>query len=162
MSQPVENVILWAIAQRSIRERRYQEAIDAYDEILTKEELLQTLVLSQSAQAYRLAGDYDKARQLYDQLISRHPDENRYLYERANLLTKLGVYDSALTDYGHVLMTDPKNVNALISRGVLYREQGDYQAALQDFNQVLKQNPDFSPVYCSRAEVYEALNQYSQ
>ncbi|MEL6844037.1 MAG: tetratricopeptide repeat protein, partial [Bacteroidota bacterium] len=162
MSQPVENVILWAVAQRSIKERRYQEAIDAYQEIVTDEEPLQTLVISQTAQAYRLDGDYDQARQLYDQLISRHPEENRYLYERANLLTKLGVYDSALNDYGHVLETDPENVNALISRGVLFREQGDYQSALRDFNQVLRQNPDFSPVYCSRAEVYEALNQYGQ
>ncbi|MEM6348080.1 MAG: tetratricopeptide repeat protein [Bacteroidota bacterium] len=161
LSQPVENVMFWALAQKSLREKRYQEAIAEYRRIETPDGPLQTLLMSQMAQAYRLDGNYDEARKLYDELVILHPEENRYLYERANLLTKLGVYDSALYDYGMVLDAEPDNVNALISRGVLYREQGDYQSALRDFNQVLKANPDFSPVYCSRAEVYEALKQYS-
>jgi tetratricopeptide (TPR) repeat protein len=159
LARPIENLIFWALGDKHVKARRLAEAVESYRRIVTEDKALNALVQSKLAQVYRMAGDYDLARGVYDQLIVSFPEKSQYHYERANLLTKLGKYDTALIDLGTVLKKDPQNTNALISRGVLYREQGDFNAAIADFNQVLAQNPDFSPVYCSRAEVFMELGQ---
>lgn len=160
--RPIENIIFWSLGERHVKAKRFAEAIGTFRHIIAEEESQQALVWTRLAQTYALAGEYEEARRLYDQLIDSYPRKSEFHYERANLLTKLGVYDSALLDLGKVLEAQPDNTNALISRGVLYQEQGNFLQAIADFNLVLEQNPQFSPVYCSRAEVYIELGENSK
>jgi tetratricopeptide (TPR) repeat protein len=84
-----------------------------------------SLVFARLADAYRKAGDPQRALSLLDEEISRHDDYASAHIVRARALEDLKRPDEAVVAYRRVLDLDGQNLVALRGLGVLASERGD-------------------------------------
>lgn len=119
--------------------------------------------------AYLSVGLFEKARQMYNQLIAATPTEKKNYLERAEILRRMGLYELAADDFRKVTEIDPDNLEALIGRGIVYTESGSYRKAINDFNSLISGTPDLALGYLHRGNAYaasgnpwRALNDYNR
>lgn len=89
------------------------------------------LVFARLADAYRRAGDPERALELLEDGLERHPRYLSALVVRARTLADLDRRDAALDAFEHVLELDPRNLVALraVARLALEAERPDRAAA---------------------------------
>lgn len=76
----------------------------------------------------------------YNAALTRYPQHETILENRAQLYTEMGEIEKALNDYNALLMINPDKQDALYARGVLYLDQKDYLRAEEDFDRLLEVN----------------------
>ena len=109
------------------KQDRYAEAIPYH---LKAMELsgLTALTVNSLALAYRGAGQYDKAIEMFKKGISLCPGKCTDLYNNLGaVLDHIGRDDEAIGNYLHVIKTDPQFPNAYFNLGLIYARKGEFE-----------------------------------
>jgi len=85
----------------------------------------------------RIAKDYPKAIEAYENLIKVRPDDSDVLSALASLYEDSGDFSKAAHQYQSILSSDPKNIAALLAVGRVSIKSGDSQASLEPLNRAL-------------------------
>ncbi|MEZ4458696.1 MAG: tetratricopeptide repeat protein [bacterium] len=94
------------------------------------------------ADAYRQAGEYDRAIDEINKVIAQFPKSQEYIYIRGRIHFDRGNYETALKDFSKAYDIDPRFHDAYFYVGRTAFEQGDVQQALKIFRHVLDYQPN--------------------
>ncbi len=125
--------------------KHYADAADRIEQLLPLAEKqaphLTVALLDQAANAWLLAEQPQRAKQLLDIALKAVPDTPDLLIDRALSLAALGDYQAARVDLDRVLGLDPTREDALALRASARRQTGDPRGALEDAETALALNP---------------------
>ncbi len=91
-----------------------------------------------------LEGDYEQAEMLYREILERHPESPRILFNLGNALAYQGKFEQSVEAYQQFreLTDDPAEyASAEYNMGYLYGEQGNYREALRHFQDAINLDP---------------------
>src|SRR5688572_15773597 len=115
------------------------------DEIAKLEALYATnpagRVFTHLAEAYRKAGEYDRARTILEQGLEKHPTYASAHVVFGRVLMDLNMSDKAVAAFRKVLQLDPHNLVALRSLGDLARAAGRNAEAMGYFEELRHLDP---------------------
>ena len=94
-----------------------------------------------SANEFERQGEFEKARQIYQELHDKHPKNPDYLHRLAVVNTRLQRYGEAASFYERARLADPKNVRLLADMGYSSYLRGDLSTAEQTLREALKIQP---------------------
>ena len=138
--QPLKIRTLFSEAVSHHQARRFQQAEELYEEILTQDpshvEALHLLGLV----AYQ-QGDNPRAIQLISNAISINPHKPHFHFNLGLVQEKEGRLDEAIGAYEKALTLNPSYTEAQSNLGNVFRAQGKLDAAAHAFQAVLKINP---------------------
>lgn len=95
----------------------------------------------QLAMAYDANGLKEEALRSYDQAIARTPDEARWYYQSAFVLSELGDFTEAVARLDSTIRRDPEYPPTYWRRGQFQFAQGDFDAAEQSFREAIERQP---------------------
>ncbi len=104
-----------------------------------------------------LKENYEKSRELLDQVIERDPGHKLALVTRGTAELKMNHVKAAWKDFDRATQIDPSYARAFHMRGVAMEKQGDDEAALDDFCKAIELNPEYGAAYYSRATLFSKL-----
>ena len=111
--------------------------------------------LEMQAEITRKLGDYEKALELFDKLISTFTEINEWPYiSRGAVKIDLKDLNGAIADFNKALEMNPKARAALGMRGECKRNLKDFKGAEEDFTKVISLYPNDTLGYEERAKVY--------
>ena len=102
-------------------------------------------------------GNYEKARELYDQALKINPQYAAAYNNRGNAKNALGDQVGAIADYDEALKIDSQNARAFYNRGNTKNALGDQVGAIADYDEVLKINSQDAAAYNNRGNAKRAL-----
>ncbi len=143
----------------SVIDMNYAEAIDSFDEALTRNEDMR-LVYRGYGLAYMGQAEYEEAAEAFEQALSGStmiPDNvdvdiNYYL---ATCYYRLGEADKALEVYDAILSRSRKETAAWYERGVVELDTDRYEQAISDFEKAMELAPTD---YDMLVNIYEAMD----
>ena len=103
-------------------------------------------VFTHLAEAYRRAGELERAREILDRGLQRHPDYPSAHVVLGRVHADLGSDEEAATSFRRVLELDPENLIARRSLAEAARSAGRDEEALQHYRELLAQDPSASEV----------------
>ncbi len=109
---------------------KYQEAIDAYDELEAKVGINEQLAVAKQ-QVYLSWKKPEKAFEEINKLIESNPGELQYYGLLAELYQTLGDKANALKNYNKILEMDPGNGFVHFSLAGFYQEEGNFSKAFE-------------------------------
>ncbi|MFW6331140.1 MAG: tetratricopeptide repeat protein, partial [Gemmatimonadota bacterium] len=132
---------------------------DAHRDEITKLESLyeehpEGRIFTPLAEAYRKAGELERAHQVLADGLDRHPDYSSAHVVLGRVLMDQGRTDEADAEFRRVLELDPHNLIAIRALGDLARSRGDQTAALEYYHRLLEQE--------SNDEVREIVDELSR
>ncbi|MZR29922.1 tetratricopeptide repeat protein [Sneathiella litorea] len=144
-------------------------AMKKYDHAaLTLEELAEDMqgagsellvpVLTQAANVWLLADEYDRANAVATTGLEIDPENINLLVDRSRILAKVGDYKGAFDDLDLALKLDPARSDALTFRAAAWRHLGDNARALEDVELALSLEPDLPDALIERGILYEAAD----
>eukprot|EP00455_Lapot_gusevi_P055817 TRINITY_DN912_c0_g1_i11.p1 TRINITY_DN912_c0_g1~~TRINITY_DN912_c0_g1_i11.p1 ORF type:complete len:511 (-),score=165.35 TRINITY_DN912_c0_g1_i11:134-1606(-) len=92
---------------------------------------------SQGDRAFQ-TGDYARALESYNQLISLEPKSQLNFFKRAAVHLVRKSYDKALLDLDTALTLDPSFIKGYLHRAKVHKLQGDFSLARDDYDKILK------------------------
>lgn len=92
---------------------------------------------------YKRRGEFDKAFQIYRDIIIRNPDYSNAYFDMGMIYLELDSLPKAYTHFDLAIKTDPIFVKAFYWRGVTAEKQGNLDAALADYKQAHGMLPSF-------------------
>ena len=98
------------------------------------------------------------AKDEYDFILSRVPNNVSALYYRAYANEKLGCYKFARLDYEHVLTRVPGNFQSLLGLALLNQKDHRSSEAFDQINRLVSQYPDSAVAYAARAGIEKERN----
>ena len=98
-------------------------------------------IFTHLAEAYRKAGDLERAREVLTDGIERHPDYSSAHVVLGRVLMDQGEHDAARTEFRRVLDLDSQNLVALRSLGDIARIEGRTEDALEHYRELLELEP---------------------
>ena len=98
-------------------------------------------VFTHLAEAYRKAGQFDRARSILEQGLTKHPAYASAHVVLGRVFIDLNQADEASESFRRVLQLDPHNLVALRSLGDLARAAGRNAEALGYFEELRHQDP---------------------
>lgn len=99
-------------------------------------------VLSQAANAWLLAEDYERANAVATTALEIAPQNIEMLIDRSRILAKAANYREAFNDLDLVLRLDPARSDALAFRASAWRQLGNNERALEDVELALSLTPN--------------------
>jgi tetratricopeptide (TPR) repeat protein len=87
------------------------------------------------------SGSYDRALELFDNLIAEAPDFAEGWNKRATVQYLRGDYEASLADIDETLKREPRHFGALSGRGLVYTEMGQPAEAVSAFEEALEIHP---------------------
>ncbi len=112
-------------------------------------------VFTHLAEAYRKGGEFERARSILEQGLTRHPTYASAHVVLGRVYADLNDTDQATASFRHVLELDPHNLVALRSLGELARSQGRTDEALAYFEELRHQDPSNNDIEGVIAELKE-------
>jgi tetratricopeptide (TPR) repeat protein len=122
--------------------RRYQEAIECYEDVLTMNPSSAQEVSERLAQIYYLKGDREIAIQRYEELYKQ--GYRAALLGLAEALDDTGQHEGALKAYNEFLAVERRDRNlaiALVNRGTALSRVGKHDEALTEYRKALRYAP---------------------
>ena len=110
-------------------------------------------VFTHLAEAYRKAGDLDRAREILDQGLRRHADYASAHVVLGRVLADMGQPDAAASSFERVLQLDPENLIARRSLAESERQGGRHAEALGHFRELLARNPNDEDLQAAVSEL---------
>ena len=108
-------------------------------------------------------GDYEKAKEFYDQALTLDPQNARARGNRGLVKAASGDYPGAVADYNKVLEIDPQyNAKTYHNLGVAKAAQKDYLGALADYDEVLWLDPQNARAYNNHAAANLSLGRINE
>ncbi len=104
--------------------------------------------------------DYQKALNLYSELIQSGRKDTDVFYRRGMTYLYLNIFDKALGDFSYVIERDKKNADAFNNRGLCHSYMGNLDMALADFDSAIKLEPKFAQAYINRGSAYVSKGEF--
>ena len=114
------------------------------------------------ADAYRQAGDFDRAIDEINKVIEAFPKSEEYVFIRGRIHFDRGNYDTAREDFSRAYDLNPRYHDAYFYVGQTAFKEGDYENALKIFRHVLDYKPDRGDYRFMMARTLESLRRESQ
>ena len=115
---------------------------------------------------YVQLGDYDRAREIYDKLISVD-DKNaqNYAVRAQFFMTDVDNYLSSISDLSKAIELEIDNPNFYFTRAQSYFKIKDFKNAIYDFEKVLELNPEITNseyIYSEIAKCYAGIGDFEK
>ena len=111
------------------------------------------------ANVYRRQNKHDRAKQLLNNLLIKHPKYWKVYREIASLQISAGEYREAISTYKKLLQITPENSFAYNNMGVVFFYIADFESAASAFHNALKISPN-THLYSNAASMYYYSAQY--
>jgi TPR repeat protein len=144
-----------ASAGQSRRGRRAAAGGDAVAPAGPPEPAFGVDALYEEANTHARAGEYDRAIEQYNQIITAKPDHTNAMNNRGNALLAKGQRDEAIADFDKAISLKPDFAAAYCNRGNAYQAKGEYDRAIRDYTVALQLKPDLAAALDNRARTYE-------
>jgi len=138
-------------------QKRYQEALAAYDQALSFKPDFAAAWNNRGIALHELER-YREALASYDRALSLKPDFALAWNNRGNTLLDLKDYDTALLSQARALQLDPNLVEALNNRGNLLRHFNRHVEALACYDRAVALQPGFAQAQLNRGHALRELN----
>lgn len=112
--------------------------------------------------AYKEAGEFQKAIKDYDEAIKLNPKEPLLYVNRGVAYSYLGKHQEGTIDLNEAIKLNPKYLLAYYNRGALFQESGDFKQAIKDYGKVIELNPKHAEAYYNRGMAYDSLGDYQE
>ncbi len=137
---------------RAFKENNYQEAIEQFSELITRE--------PKNADAYKNRGVSYMKLEKFDLAIQDFEKAKTIFPELRGLYSNLGVawyykkdYDKAIENYNMEIQVTPENSLAFFNRALCYAELNQHSRALDDLDRTLAIEPDFYWAICYKGDL---------
>ena len=97
--------------------------------------------LMQEIMTARRSGDFQRAIELLDILVTQYPEYPEGWNQRATVYYMMGNYEASLKDVAETLAREPRHFGALAGRAAIYWMQGDRELARQSLRDAVELNP---------------------
>lgn len=94
-----------------------------------------------AAKALMDQGQYEKAAQIYRQLMDRDGNNTKYLMGYAEAARRAGKFDLAQRTYSALLQVEPDNIEAQEGKGLALLAQNNFAEAGRIFTEIMKKDP---------------------
>ncbi|MGE5410701.1 MAG: tetratricopeptide repeat protein, partial [Clostridiales bacterium] len=98
-------------------------------------------------QSYEQAGDYQKARSIYEDIYRQQPDNPQFFEALNRIYVQLKEYDASIGIIEHRLKALPQDINLLGMLGATYYLKGNEPKAYEIWDNAIKAFPDKPMVY---------------
>jgi tetratricopeptide (TPR) repeat protein len=112
--------------------------------------------------AYFALGDFEQARDDFDQAITGDPNNAEAYHQRGRAKTRLGDAQGAITDFDQAIALEPEHALPYLRRGLAYESLLELDQALADLNQALELDPNLGIAYSNRARILGRLARYDE
>ncbi len=131
-------------------ERRYALAIVTYKRALELDPEC-AAIYHRLGLAYYKEGEFDAAKDAFQEAISKNPYSAHFHYSLGQLLQDYhdldGAWREAIREFTRAIELDPSYIEAWYDRGSLYDKQGEFEKACRDFQQVVARRPNYAARY---------------
>ncbi|XP_014310495.1 Bardet-Biedl syndrome 4 protein [Myotis lucifugus] len=94
-----------------------------------------------------LAGDLDKAIEIYKKAVEFSPENTELLTTLGLLYLQVGFYKKAFEHLGNALTYDPINYKAILAAGSMMQTHGDFDVALTKYRVIASAVPESPPLW---------------
>lgn len=150
------------VALIRLRQKRYQECLEAISKVLATSEAQQARPHLIAAAAFKGMGRYADAGRATDMALTLAPDDSRALNGKAGILLKQRRYADVLPLVERVIQIEPTNVDALLNLGVALQGLGRSLEALAAFDRLLAIKPNHASALMNRSSVLVALGRFEE
>jgi len=138
-------------------EKKYPEAIAAYDSILAKSPEF-FFIKKNIGDCYFAMLNYEKALEYYLQVNEKQPDRGDVLISIANTYNNWGKPDQAMEWYTKAPVSGIRDINSAFNTGVVFANSGNQADALKYFQKSVEIDPQFADGYYQIGLCQVALN----
>ncbi|MEI7669456.1 MAG: tetratricopeptide repeat protein [Pseudomonadota bacterium] len=117
--------------------------------------------LLDDAYNYLMAGNQEKAIDIYKQVLHAQPNNKLALFGLATTYHRAGQLELARPLYGKLIAIDPKNVEGLNNFLVLISDESPNEA-LFELEKLYSMHANFSPISAQMAIIYTKIGQYDK
>lgn len=121
--------------------KKFAQAVADYQ----KAEILEPTYMNASPKlivCLKNSGDYAGAVRRLSWLLSRNPEDEAMLIDRASALSKLGMHKEAIHDLTSVIKSEPDLLDSYLSRAREFETIGKFKDALADYDVVLTRDKE--------------------
>ena len=111
-------------------------------------------------QRFFLEGNFQKAEQVFLQILSHDPQNIIALYSLSCIAYQTGKIDEGIKILRKVTEIKPEFSDGYNLLGILFNVKGELQEALNCYKRVIALEPDYFEVYNNLGNVFEKLGQY--
>ncbi|XP_062255039.1 Bardet-Biedl syndrome 4 protein isoform X1 [Platichthys flesus] len=98
-------------------------------------------------QVHLLAGESDKAIEVYKRAVEHFPENTELLTTLGLLFLQLGKYQRAFEHLGNALTFDPNNYKAILAAGSMMQTHGDFDVAMNKYRVAACAVPESPPLW---------------
>lgn len=136
------NTDAWMFLGRIFTNRNNPVALQYFDNAL-RVDSTNLAALEFKGVFYKRTGQFDKAFQVYRDLVVRDPEYSDAYFDMGMIYLELDSLSLAYTNFDIAIKADPLFIRAYYYRGVTSEEMGNPEAALADYKQANGMAPDF-------------------
>jgi len=114
------------------------------------------------AEVYSLSGDDNSAREEYNKILEKDPDQSRIRLVLTTILIKNRQFAEAKSQLEQLILAKPDMVIAHYYMGRINLELEDYEAAESAYNEALKFNPKMEPALFDLGSLYQMRQKYQE
>jgi TolB-like protein/Tfp pilus assembly protein PilF len=137
----------------------------AYEALQKAFQLQPDLLDAQLAEGYynyRVMHDFNHAREIFEQLRSKWPNNSEVPRMLALVARRQGRWDESLARFREALELDPRNLQTLTNASFTAKVMRQYQMAFKFIDRALDIAPDDNPALALKTGIYQALGQLDQ
>ncbi|MBE2188080.1 MAG: tetratricopeptide repeat protein [Desulfobulbaceae bacterium] len=116
----------------------------------------------ESANNAMFSGDYQKALEIYTEVIMGGKQDAATYYRRGMAYLYLNQFDKAIADFNFVIEKDKKNADAFNNRGLCHSYMGNVDMAFDDFSVAIKLDPKFAQAYINRGSALVTKGEFDK
>jgi len=143
--------------QKLIRLKRYEEAIEYFDQSLALDPNNADVWYSKGTVLYELK-QYEEAINCLDRSLTLDPNNDNAWYYKGAILYELGRYEEAINCFDQLLALNPNDAVAWHYKGAALYELKRYKDAVECFDRALAINPNLTSAKKYRRYVLDHIN----
>ena len=160
---------LYNEGQRNAKLGKWQDALLAYDQAISKGESMQSSGIAPTISSSYYMKGYVLKRQKktkeaithYEKAVSIDPNNDDAFFAMANAHRELGQNSDAIADYLKAIEIDPLNSKAYYNLGVVYDQQKKYSQAEEMFQKSSQADPEYTQAKVSLGQVLVKQGKHS-
>ena len=118
--------------------------------------------LAEGYYQYRVEHDYDRAREIFERVHSKWPNNSEAPRRLALVARRQGRWDQSLAHFREALELDPRNLQTLTDASVTAKLMRQYQMAFKFIDRALDTAPGDNSTLAIKAGIHQALGQLDQ
>jgi tetratricopeptide (TPR) repeat protein len=158
--------------EAALKEGKYQEAIDVYQQLargveqstqLEYQARVLLLSMAYTGRGQALAGlrEFTAAEEDFAKVLTDQPNFMPALIARGKMYLEMGSPDQALTDFEAAVKLERTNLDAQFGLGKAYIQLGGYQQGIGPLTHVLEAQPENAEAYRLRGTGYAGVNKFT-